>query len=106
VGGAVDSEGSKLPMWLGDFLRARPQSDVLDKLFRSTAPHKHACVFVTMHGAPWPVYSYLVQRRISNVPSLEPNLPAPVTGAWIISNDGSDGIYWDGVPWHIVRVKV
>lgn len=106
IGGAVDSEGSQVPTWLGEFLRAESQSDVLEKLLRSVAPQKHACVIVTMHGATWPVFSYLTQSQIARVPALPPTLPYPLTGAWILSEDRGHGIYWDGGRWEIVNARV
>jgi hypothetical protein len=59
-GGAIDSSGASLPSWVTDWLRAPGQDDVLKKLAATTAPERHVFVPVDLHGAGWPVESYLL----------------------------------------------
>ena len=54
-GGAVDTQGTAVPEWVGQFLRDPDQEDVLGKLQRSDAAERHAFIFVVLGGAPWPV---------------------------------------------------
>jgi hypothetical protein len=102
-GGAVDNSGREVPKWLGDFLRAPAQSDVLSKLSRSKAPKRHAFVFVTLGGAPWSVASYFFNDP-DQTPQDIPNLPEPVTAAWVAPQFGSTGLYWDGLTWRLVDI--
>jgi hypothetical protein len=55
TGGAVDSQGTAVPGWVGQFLRDPDQADVLGKLQRSDAAERHAFIFDVLGGAPWPV---------------------------------------------------
>ncbi len=105
VGGAVDEQGTAVPDWLSEFLRGRDRADVLAKLERSRAPQRHAFVIVAFHGAPWPVASYL-SRNLVHVPPKSPDLPDPLTAAWVVADTGRDGLYWDGARWRIVSTTV
>lgn len=103
-GGAVDDKGSQVAQWLGDFLRDPARSDVLSKLQRSGAKHRHAFVIVSLYGVPWPVESYLM-GELEYLPIQAPHLPHPVTGAWVISGFGQRGLYWDNSTWQVVTAR-
>jgi hypothetical protein len=103
-GGAVDDKGSEVPKWLGDFLRDPARSDVLSKLQRSGAKHRHAFVIVSLYGVPWPVESYLMSE-LEYLPIQAPHLPHQVTAEWVISGFGQKGLYWDGSTWQIVKAS-
>src|SRR5258706_712160 len=104
TGGFVDDEGTQLPKWLGDFLRDSRQADVLSKLRRSGAKNQHAFVFVTFQGVPWAVESYLT-GSLDVVPDDPPDLPPPVTEAWVVSGFGAKGLHWNGQTWRIVATR-
>ena len=103
-GGAIDNTGRTVPKWLGDFLRAPAQSDVLSKLNQSKAPNRHAFVFVTLGGTPWTVASYFFNDA-DQTPQGIPDLPEPITAAWVVPQFGSTGLYWDGLTWRMVDVR-
>jgi hypothetical protein len=104
AGGFVDDHGSALPAWVGDFLRDPARQDVLGKLQRSGAAERHAFLIATLTGAPWPVESYLI-GSLDHVPSQAPNLPAPVTGVWVVSGMGRRGVRWDGTTWKLFEAR-
>ena len=91
IGGAVDYTGGEVAQWVSDFLHNPAYRDVPQKLQRSGAKNCHAFVIVGFHGAPWPVESYLAER-IHQLPSEAPTLPSPITGVWIISDLGRQGV--------------
>jgi hypothetical protein len=97
-GGAVDEYGMAVPGWVGVFLRDPDRQDVLSKLERSGAPERHAFLIVTLIGAPWAVESYLT-GSLEHLPAQAPDLPAPVTGVWIVLGMGQRGLRWDGNIW-------
>jgi hypothetical protein len=97
-GGAVDEYGIAVPGWVGEFLRDPARQDVLSKLERSGAPERHAFLIVTLIGAPWAVESYLT-GSLEHLPAQAPDLPAPVTGVWIVLGMGQRGLRWDGNIW-------
>jgi len=99
VGGMVDEEGVAVVGWIGDFLRAPEQADVLRKLERSNAAQCHVVVPVGWSGAPWPVDSYLM-NGIDVLPAGTPDLPQPVNSVWIVSMHAAFGIRWDGAQWY------
>jgi len=103
-GGCVDERGSELPKWLGDFLRHPDQADVLSKLQRAGTQNCHAFVFATFQGVPWAVESYLT-GSLTAVPDDAPDLPPPVTEAWVVSGFGDKGLHWDGNAWRIVPTR-
>jgi hypothetical protein len=85
TGGFVASNGNALAEWIGDFLRASDQQDVLAKLVRSEADERHA--FVILPGftiAPFSV-SDLLMRGDAPIPTDEPKLPTAVTDVWLMS---------------------
>jgi hypothetical protein len=98
TGGPVDERGSTIPSWAGEFLRAPCREDVLSKLERSGAKDRHAFLIVTFGGAPFSVWSYLV-GKLDPLPSQAPDLPSPVTQAWVVSTMGQRGLRWDGCSW-------
>ena len=104
TGGCVDDTGSKLPKWLGDFLRDPAQADVLSKLQRAGTKNCHAFVFATFQGVPWAVESYLT-GSLTAVPDDPPDLPPPVTEAWVVSGFGDKGLHWNGNAWRIVATR-
>lgn len=104
AGGAVDKKGSEVPKWLGEFLRDPAREDVLLKLRRSGARDRHAFVIASYLGTPWPVESYLMSG-IDHTPISSPDLPPPVTAAWLVSGFGQKGLYWDGRTWRIVGTR-
>jgi hypothetical protein len=83
-GGVVDSAGSALPQWIGEFLRDPEREDVLFKLRQTSAQERWVFVHVGLHGAPWSVESYLT-GEFERLPATGPNLPSPVTGIWVTS---------------------
>ena len=100
TGGAVDSQGTAVPGWVGQFLRDPDQEDVLGKLQRSDAVERHAFIFVVLGGVPWPVAYYLnFTEELDQLPTEAPNLPQPVTGVWIAGLFGQKGVRWDGSAW-------
>ncbi|HEU4562246.1 MAG TPA: hypothetical protein VFS20_30735 [Longimicrobium sp.] len=98
VGGSVDTLGHAVPGWIGDFLRAPQRADVLKKLRISGAQQCHVFVPVAFGGVPWAVESYL-GSQINTLPPTAPDLPAPVTAAWITY--GVNGLGWNGSSWHL-----
>jgi hypothetical protein len=104
TGGAVDEHGSALPAWVGEFLRDPTRRDVLSKLQRSRAAERHAFIIATLTGAPWPVESYLM-GNLDHVPTPAPDLPAPVTGVWVVSGMARRGIRWDGNTWKLFEAR-
>jgi hypothetical protein len=104
VGGSVDDNGSNLPKWLGEFLRDPRQADVLSKLQRSVAKECHVFVIASFMGVPWEVESYLT-GSLETVPSDPPDLPRPVSEAWIVSGFGAKGLRWKGDAWSIVPTR-
>lgn len=98
TGGVVDQHGTAVPGWVGEFLRDSARRDVLSKLERSRAQERHAFLIVTLIGAPWEVESYLI-GSLEHLPSQAPDLPAPVTGVWIVLGMGQRGLRWDGNTW-------
>jgi hypothetical protein len=104
TGGCVDDRGSELPKWLGDFLRHPEQADVLSKLQRSGTPNCHAFVFATFQGVPWSVESYLT-GSLTDVPDDPPDLPPPITEAWVVSGFGDKGVHWNGNAWRVVATR-
>lgn len=105
VGGTVDHLGSSVPGWLGRFLRDPDQADVLKKLQQSGAQTCHAFVITELYGTPWSVESYLSQQIIDHVPPEPPDLPSPVTAAWLVPTLGGNGLYWDGKRWSIIDAR-
>jgi hypothetical protein len=100
TGGAVDSEGTAVPGWIGQFLRDPAQEDVLRKLERSDAAEHHAFIFVSLGGAPWEVdYYFNFTEELDPLPAEAPNLPQPVTGVWIVGDLGQKGLRWNGSAW-------
>lgn len=104
TGGVVDEKGSEVPRWLGGFLRHSARTDVLAKLQRSGARAREAFVVADLGGVPWPVESYLT-GDLGCVPSQAPELPSPVTGAWVVSGFGRKGLYWDGTLWRVIVAR-
>src|SRR5215210_1726771 len=85
TGGGVDTQGTAVPGWVGQFLRDPAREDVLCKLQRSGATDRHAFVLVDLGGAPWPVdYYFNFTKELDQLPTEAPNLPPPVTGVWIV----------------------
>ena len=104
IGGFVDSEGSALPGWLGEFLRDRARKDVLSKLRYSRAKECHAFVIVTLGGVPWFVESYLT-GELDHLPNQAPDLPSPIASAWVVSLFGRRGLLWDGDSWKLFDAR-
>jgi hypothetical protein len=104
IAGAVDAQGGTVQEWIGGFLLSPQRKDVLDKLDNSGAAERHVFVLVDFGGAPWSVLSYL-SRNIEHPPVAEPNLPSPVTGVWIASLFGTQGIRWDGTEWRLFQAR-
>jgi hypothetical protein len=110
AGGAVDSEGTSVPSWVGDFLRHPERADVLRKLDASGAPLRDVFVGVTLTGAPWSVVSYLtrISRRELCLPVEAPELPPEVTGVWLaatLSFAEALGVRWEHGSWHVFRTR-
>ena len=102
TGGVVDTQGTAVPGWVGQFLRDPDQEDVLGKLQRSDAAERHAFIFVVLGGAPWPVEYYFNFTGLDQLPTEAPSLPQPVTGVWIVGQlgqVGQKGLRWDGSAW-------
>ena len=100
TGGAVDSQGTAVPGWVGQFLRDPARKDVLRKLQRSDAAEHHAFIIVYLGGAPWQVDDYFNSaEELDQLPTEAPNLPPPVTGVWIVGQFGRKGLRWNGSAW-------
>ncbi len=104
TGGVVDAHGSEVPTWLGEFLRDPVHEDVISKLKRSGAKASQAFVIAALGGVPWLVESYLT-GDFDHIPSQPPDLPPPVTGAWVVSAFGQKGLYWNGAIWKTVAAR-
>ena len=104
TGGAVDENGSAVPGWISDFLRAPARSDVLGKLGRSGAESCHVFVLVSLAGAPWPVESYLT-GNLDKLPLQRPDLPTPVNEVWIVHGFGQRGLRWNGDAWRAFKAR-
>jgi hypothetical protein len=98
VGGIVDEHGTVIAEWISKFLRAGSQADIIAKLARAGCNDCHVFVPVDWNGAPWDVESYLISG-LENMPDGTPDLPPPVTSAWIVSFSSPEGIRWDGTRW-------
>src|SRR6266404_211705 len=98
IGGGVDNTGASIPEWVGQFLRHPEREDVLRKLQRSKAADCNVFVLVSFGGAPWSVEGYLT-GALDQLPSKAPDLPAPVTGIWLVAGLGQRGLCWDGGMW-------
>jgi hypothetical protein len=97
-GGMVDEHGTVISSWIGEFLRATERADVIRKLARAGCSECHVFVPVGWSGARWDVESYLTSG-LEHLPDGAPDLPAPITSAWIVSLSASLGIRWDGARW-------
>lgn len=104
IGGAVDNAGAALPTWLGEFLRDARRADVIRKLDLPCAISREAFIIVTFSGAPWLVESYLT-GSLDVIPPHSPDLPSPISGAWVVSGGNSKGVRWDGTKWSIFRAS-
>ena len=62
-------------------------------------------MFATFQGVPWAVESYST-GSLTVVPDNRPNLPPPVTEAWVVSGFGDKGLHWNGNAWRIVARAV
>ncbi|MBE0411314.1 MAG: hypothetical protein IBX69_16450 [Anaerolineales bacterium] len=101
-GGVVSDHGDSVPEWVGELLCNPQHKDVLDKLDKSNAPECHVFVIVDYGGTSWPIFSYL-SNDIKHLPRKDPNLPFPVTGVWIASLFGHQGVRWDGSKWRLFQ---
>ena len=97
-------QGSAVSEWVGEFLRDYARQAVLRKLQRLGAPDRHAFVFVSFGGAPWPVESYLM-GNLTHLPTEAPNLSPPVTGVWVVSQFGHKSLRLDGGAWCLFEVQ-
>lgn len=104
TGGCVDDKGTELPKWLEDFTRNPDQADVLSKLQKSGATNCHVFVFATFQGVPWTVEAYLT-GSLTDIPDNPPNLPSPLTEAWVVAGFGDKGLHWNGNAWRIVATR-
>lgn len=102
--GMVDRYGTRVPTWLGEFLRDPSRQDVLSKLQRSCAKRKEVFVFVDLGGALWEVEPYLMDD-FECLPPAPPDLPSPIQGAWMVHVFGRRGLYWDGASWVVVETR-
>lgn len=99
TGGVVDSTGSAVPGWVRDFLLDAHQSDVLNKLARSRAAERHACILLPgFTNAPFGVVDMLLRNEDDVVPTTSPDLPDEVTHVWLMTfwNVGS-GLRWSPI---------
>jgi hypothetical protein len=104
TGGFVDTAGSTLPQWIEEFLRDPEREDMLFKLNQTSAQERWVFVPVASGGAPWSVESYLT-GEFECLPTTGSNLPSPVTGIWVASTFGSQGVRWDSTGWRLFRVR-
>jgi hypothetical protein len=102
---SVDSTGSQVSTWVGEFLRDPTKADVLSKLRNSKAPRKEAFIAVELQGAPDAVTLYLT-GPIEVAPTLSPDLPGGITGVWICHTGARQGLYWDGRAWQVISARV
>jgi hypothetical protein len=102
---SVDSTGSQVVAWVGEFLRHPTKADVLSKLRNSKAPRKEAFIAVEMQGAPDAVTLYLT-GTIEVAPTLIPDLPGGITGVWVCHSGARQGLYWDGGAWQVISARV
>jgi hypothetical protein len=94
--GFVTADGNPLAEWTGRFLADSKQADVLRKLKLASVVARHA--FVVVPGfttAPFAVRD-LLWRNDAPLPTADPELPAPLTHAWVASTWSSGvGFRWD-----------
>ncbi|EOW9280375.1 TPA: hypothetical protein PX780_003709 [Vibrio cholerae] len=100
-GGPINQNGNALAEWVGDFLRASPNSDVIKKLVNSGAQKKHVFIKIVSDHVPWDIESYFYGEMLN--PSISPILPAPVDGVWIILN--GKGIKYVDHNWCVFEYK-
>lgn len=103
----VDDKGDEVPEWLDVFLRDPARKDVLLKLQHSGASYCHVFVIVTSMGATEAIELYLT-GSFEHIPSKAPDLPPPITGAWLVSSLGCDmqkALYWDAKCWRLVQAR-
>jgi hypothetical protein len=93
-GGAVPADGNALADWIGEFLAAPKQRDVLAKRRGHGASERHAFVLVPgVTSAPWPV-PYVMTTDPMLLPVTSPRLPEEVTSVWIAGTWSSSGVRW------------
>lgn len=95
-GGPVSQNGDDVADWIGDFLNSRDKADVVKKLAKSGAKEKHAFIPIVLGGAPWVVESYFFGDM--NLPCIDPKLPEPITGVWVVLN--GKGLRYMKGHWH------
>lgn len=97
LGGAVSDVADALPPWVGDFLAAPEQADVIGKLGHVLASERHVFVILpAFTTAPFKVCDALMRAEIAP-PSQPPHLPEPVTDVWLVSTwDAGTGFRWSG----------
>jgi hypothetical protein len=84
MAGYAAANGDALAQWLGPFLTAPEQHDVLQKLGRSRCAQRHAFViFPGFTPAPFEVVDILVRDHAP--PAVDPDLPPEVTDVWAVS---------------------
>jgi murein DD-endopeptidase MepM/ murein hydrolase activator NlpD len=96
VGGMVPTSGDGLAIWLSKFLREPDRADVLQKLGFPSAEERHAFIFLPgFNTAPFGVNDLLL-RNDAPLPTVNPDLPSPVTHVWVVSTWTSGvGMRWD-----------
>lgn len=95
AGGFVADTGDALAIWVGEFLHAPKQRDVLDKLARSGKSGRHAFILLPSFAeAPFGVTD-LLMRESAPLPHVDPQLPEELTHVWLVSGWASGrGFRW------------
>lgn len=95
VAGFTSASGDTTAAWIGNFLSAPQQADVLRKLARSTARERHAFIFVpAFSSAPFGVTDLLL-REDDSVPGAAPILPEEVNHVWLLGTYAvGSGLRW------------
>lgn len=100
-GEMVNTSGQGISRWLAEYLRADSRKDILFKLNRSRARSCHAFVILTLADTPFPVMSYFL-GALDPLPRESPDLPPPLTAAWLMPSWSANGLYWNGRAWQAV----
>lgn len=81
----MSGPGDPLAHWIGTFLRDARQHDVIEKLRRADADECHAFVLVPSFSTAPSEVSYRLMCDDAWLPDMGPDLPSPITDAWMVS---------------------
>ena len=103
-GGMVDPTGADLADWVTKFLASEKRADVRYKLSISGATNRHVCIVLTLNSdLTGPLLHHFVN---DGCPTRSPDLPAEVTGVWLLLPSADKGLFWDATGWRAVDASI